>query len=93
MAFRFPTRDATTLFFPTMHVHDGTIPESATFDHALYCQGTPRNELAWERSGGPIEDPVGSFAKANGVLTLGEEAWKQGMAGLRANEDVLVPVA
>ncbi|NUP14052.1 MAG: hypothetical protein HOW73_49095 [Polyangiaceae bacterium] len=39
MALRFRTRDSTTLFFPTLHVHDAAIHESAHFDHELYAQG------------------------------------------------------
>ena len=38
MAFRFQTRQPDTLFFPTLHIHDGTRPDVADFDHALYYQ-------------------------------------------------------
>jgi hypothetical protein len=38
MAFSFPTRDPATLFFPTVHVHDGQVAAEATFDHVLYAQ-------------------------------------------------------
>lgn len=38
MAFRFPVRDPSLLFFPTVHVHDGTLHEAAAFDHLLYYQ-------------------------------------------------------
>lgn len=41
MALRFPTRDPSRLFFPTVHVHDGRFHAKAAFDHALYYQ-TPR---------------------------------------------------
>jgi hypothetical protein len=46
MAFRFRTRDAQRLFFPTVHVHDGRVHATAKFDHTLYYQhprGTPAN--------------------------------------------------
>ena len=39
MAFTFRTRDPLRLFFPTVHVHDGRVHTTATFDHALYYQG------------------------------------------------------
>ena len=42
MAFRFQTRDATRLFFPTLHVHDGRVHELAKFSHELYFQGAER---------------------------------------------------
>ncbi|MBL8912758.1 MAG: hypothetical protein JNM17_18835 [Archangium sp.] len=38
MAFDFPQRDAGTLFFPTVHVHDGAVHTHAKFDHLLYAQ-------------------------------------------------------
>lgn len=38
MAFSFPRRDYSTLFFPTIHVHDGMVHPSAQFDHMLYAQ-------------------------------------------------------
>ena len=38
MAFLFPTRRPQSLFFPTVHIHDGLVHETATFDHTLYCQ-------------------------------------------------------
>jgi hypothetical protein len=38
MAFSFPRRDPSTLFFPTVHVHDLSVQPQADFDHALYAQ-------------------------------------------------------
>jgi hypothetical protein len=38
MAFSFPTRDPERLFFPTVHLHDGTFHPAAKFDHSLYYQ-------------------------------------------------------
>ncbi|OJT22311.1 hypothetical protein BO221_21190 [Archangium sp. Cb G35] len=38
MAFEFPLRDARSLFFPTLHVHDGAVHRTAAFDHTLYWQ-------------------------------------------------------
>ena len=40
MAFVFPRRDPSRLFFPTLHVHDGLVHPTAAFDHHLYAQGT-----------------------------------------------------
>lgn len=54
MAFLFESREPDALFFPTVHVHDGTVPAHAAFDHTLYAQvddvGLGRT-LAWEASG------------------------------------------
>jgi hypothetical protein len=50
MAFHFPRRNAGELYFPTVHVHDGTVPEKAKFDHLLYCQPAPSSADGWEIS-------------------------------------------
>jgi hypothetical protein len=39
MAFDFPVRDHSSLFFPTVHVHDGVVHPEAPFAHMLYFQG------------------------------------------------------
>lgn len=39
MAFEYAARWPTWLFFPTVHIHDGTLAEQADFDHSLYFQG------------------------------------------------------
>ncbi|TWU04014.1 hypothetical protein [Neorhodopirellula pilleata] len=38
MAFEFQTRLPDTLFFPTVHIHDGEVHEVEEFDHSLYGQ-------------------------------------------------------
>src|SRR5262245_50065328 len=38
MAFEFPRALKDVLLFPTVHIHDGTVPAKAGFDHALFCQ-------------------------------------------------------
>jgi hypothetical protein len=38
IAFEVDTKLDGTLFFPTLHIHDGTVHESDDFDHALYLQ-------------------------------------------------------
>jgi hypothetical protein len=54
MALTFPTRAPDRLFFPTVHVHDGSFHSRARFDHALYFQ-TPRVRRQ------PDTVPIGSF--------------------------------
>ncbi|HUQ02533.1 MAG TPA: hypothetical protein VM261_08570 [Kofleriaceae bacterium] len=57
MAFTFESREPDALFFPTVHVHDGTVPAEAAFDHTLYTQIAAdealARTLAWEDSGLP----------------------------------------
>jgi len=40
MAFEFPTRAPSHLFYPTVHIHDGEVHPEAFFDHALYAQAS-----------------------------------------------------
>lgn len=51
MAFVFPRRHREHVFFPTLHVHDGHVPERARFDHTLFVQWphrTPPSSLEVE---------------------------------------------
>jgi MYXO-CTERM domain-containing protein len=52
IAFEFDTRSPGTLFFPTVHIHDGTVHEKDDFDHVLYAQ-----EAAFDRHAGAYEGP------------------------------------
>jgi len=65
MAFEFPRRDPSGLFFPTVHVHDGAVHPTAEFDHALYCQTTREHE--------PLMDWSRSIAKCDRLM--GARAW------------------
>ena len=53
MAFEFPRASKNILFFPTVHIHDGTVPAKARFDHSLFARSatsrrwTGRNRPAW----------------------------------------------
>lgn len=38
MAFEFATQEEAKLFFPTLHIHDGTVHSQEKFDHVLYTQ-------------------------------------------------------
>ena len=38
MAFEFPRRNPSQLFFPTVHIHDQQVHPTAHFDHQLYFQ-------------------------------------------------------
>ncbi len=50
IAFEFPTRDPSRLYFPTVHVHDGAYDDTAGFYHRLYCQrADARSEFKYQR--------------------------------------------
>jgi hypothetical protein len=54
MAFQFPTRDPARLFFPTIHIHDGTYSERARFAHRFFAQGLPELRY-WSRRKSTLE--------------------------------------
>jgi hypothetical protein len=86
MAFELPRRDPSSLFFPTVHVHDGQVHDRAWFDHTLYAQ--PRDEwdglLDWERSA----SPAGTIASRSRTW-VGRESfvYKQSLIGQLPNRD------
>lgn len=91
MAFVFPTRDEDTLFFPTVHVHDGSVPEHADFDHQLVCQDESvlGRTLPWEASGLPLGAHV--RADATGGLVDGAQVGRMtALLGRRANRDTVL---
>lgn len=66
MALAFPTRDPSRIYFPCVHVHDGVVHATATFDHRLYCQAAAPPQ-GWERSIWPPEQAT--IGASRGVLT------------------------
>jgi hypothetical protein len=92
MAFEFPRRDASQLFFPTVHVHDGLVHPTAQFDHELYCQTEPGWEplMQWERSASRA-DTLAAVAKP----WVEPSAWlyKRVLAGELPNRDTYLAEA
>ncbi len=90
MAFEFPRADKKRLFFPTVHIHDGKVHDSATFDHVLYCQvGAGEDVLAW------VESPslAGNFvevSKTAGIVLKDAHMYQRVIRGQRTNKDVWV---
>jgi hypothetical protein len=90
MAFSFPTRMANQLFFPTVHIHDGTVQPRAFFDHTLFCQtrGTARR---WPATDDGTEWPASRFMKAEkagGLIDGGEIVYRTTIHGHRRNQDL-----
>lgn len=96
MAFEFPRRDPSTLFFPTVHVHDGHVPDLAEFAHTLYAQ--PARGLAddvgpdWLPAQSPIRDSV-DVSRAAGLVDGSAPAWRRVIHGLHANADTTLAEA
>lgn len=91
MAFDFPRDDPKKLFFPTVHIHDGSVPEKATFDHTLYCQASNgENVLEWEESAQPVELFMTKMEKEGKGILEKDHAYRKTIKGKQKNEDTWV---
>lgn len=87
MAFDFPTA-LKTIFFPTVHVHDGKVTEKARFDHTLYAQGiTGEAVLAWEESPQPAGLFMTKLNEAHGIVDDKDHVYRRKLVGNLKNED------
>ena len=92
MAFEFPRRDRTRLFFPTLHMHHRRVERAALYDHTLYCQPEPALNYhlqEWEDS----VRPAGSYlrcAQAARLLDLTQPCWRAIVEGMRDNRDTWI---
>jgi hypothetical protein len=95
MAFSFPRRDKSALFFPTVHIHDGKVHAEAEFDHVLYCQpreGEPLkhdDKVAWEESRGHARSFM-NMGRVKGLLDPDQHCYKTAMNGQLPNRDTFV---
>ena len=55
MAFEFEM-DKNELFFPTVHIHDGQVHRSETFDHVLYMQHASLDSVVYGYRNSGVED-------------------------------------
>jgi hypothetical protein len=96
MAFSFPTRDPETLFFPTLHIHDGTFHEKADFDHVFYTQNEPRSSPSWPGAFWmPSDQPAREYlrvSRARGLVATDAPCFQTSLARTWMNADVLVPI-
>ncbi len=91
MAFSFPRTDATKLFFPTVHIHDGRVRQTALFDHMLYCQPSvgPLNVLNWAESTGQARQ-FARIEQAKDILLATEHCYRKELRGRLKNQDTYV---
>ncbi len=89
MAFEFPVRDSSRLFFPTVHVHDGQVHPEARFDHALYAQPLAGQDAEGQRSAGVLKGYL-DIARAQGVVDGDLCCFKTNLRGVLPNEDTYV---
>ncbi len=94
MAFSFPRRDPRTVFFPTVHIHDGEVHARAEFDHTLYCQPQADEPLltrAWEES---YAHPASFMQvyRTHGIILPDQHCFKKGLHGQLPNRDTYLRV-
>jgi hypothetical protein len=92
MAFSFPRADRRALFFPTVHIHDGTVRLKAEFDHRLYAQLAPGDDVAlagWQESPEPLGRHV-DIASAKGLVDPEAHGYVREYHGLLDNRDVIL---
>jgi hypothetical protein len=90
MAFEFPRADKKRLFFPTVHIHDGKVHETATFDHTLYCQvSTGEDVMEWRESPG-LADSFMKASKTAGIVQKNAHVYQRFIHGRKKNQDTWV---
>jgi len=89
MAFEFPRAIKDVLFFPTVHIHDGTVPAKAKFDHSLFCQVEGEAPLMWDESPG-LADGFLKVKDAQGIVEGNSHVYRKLMKGSFENKDVAV---
>jgi len=96
MAFSFRTRDPSTLFFPTVHVHDGTVHEEAVFDHIFYTQNEPKRSRSWPTEfwmpGNGVASGHLSIRRAHGLVDGNAPCFQASLVGASKNSDILVQI-
>lgn len=92
MAFEFPRQHEQRIFFPTVHIHDGTIEEEAGFDHVLYCQ-LPEDDVMMLRGWRESTQPAGMFMskrKSQGLIDPEAHCHRSALTGKHPNTDLWI---
>jgi hypothetical protein len=98
MAMKFATAEPGSIFFPTVHVHDGALHDTAKFDHALYFQTAsipvahaPDPDARIEKSMRPPY-PSPAMASAHGAISLYDPVYRVELRRTMANADTRIAI-
>ncbi|MBE2282806.1 MAG: hypothetical protein IAE77_05030 [Prosthecobacter sp.] len=93
MAFSFPSALSGTVFFPTLHIHDGEVHAKEHFDHTLYLQAPAANlsRGGWHESPGLAVTKV-KCGLTHGMIRPDLHVYQQVMRGKFDNGDVVAKV-
>ena len=92
MAFEFPRSKPESLFFPTVHIHDGKVHATADFDHRLYCQSSNqdfRNLVHWQESHLLALSHM-DLEKSKELVDSDAHCYLKEIRGRQKNEDVVL---
>ena len=91
MAFVFPRADASKLFFPTVHIHDGKVHDTARFDHSLYCQvGSQFGKTnGWDETP-ELARTFMNVERSHGIIDGSTHCYRKVMKGKLKNQDTLL---
>lgn len=89
MAFSMPRADKKRLFLPTVHIHDGKVHKTATFDHVLYCQTSGDTMLSWQESE-KIASQFMNMKKAGELVDADGHVYRLVLQGRKPNTDTWV---
>jgi hypothetical protein len=90
MAFEFPRAQPHRLFFPTVHIHDGKVHDTAMFDHALYCQKMPGDtfSLAQWRESSVLAESFMKVEQSAGIVAPKTHCHQLQIRGRKKNADI-----
>lgn len=89
MAFEFPRGDTRRLFYPTVHIHDGKVHSTASFDHMLYCQKWGEDTfrvVGWQESEKPADQYL-KHEKSQSVVVPKAHLYQKQLRGRLVNQD------
>ena len=94
MAFEFQTCEPDRLFFPTVHVHNGSVKPKALFHHSLYCQsedpgGRWRASATLGNKSLLARDFI-KIDKSMGLLLPDQVVFRRPVVGSHPNKDIWV---
>lgn len=91
MALSFPRADPNKLFFPTVHIHDGKVHESARFDHSLYAQvGSQYRRVSEWRESPQSAQSFMRVKESQGLIDGNSHCYLKQLKGNLKNQDTYV---
>ena len=103
IAFEWKTRLRGQVYFPTVHIHDGTVHKEDEFDHALYLQDSELDSKVGDYDGPQSKDSRTGLVRSEGKASaFAKVPWALGLVdadllvhrmtiqGMHANKDTII---